>query len=42
MFEGIFVLQALFLNMGTTDGVAECLELCEQTLFRDGRGADEV
>lgn len=31
MFEGIFDLQALFLNMATTGGVAECLKLCEQT-----------
>lgn len=31
MFEEIFDLEALFLNMGTTDGVAECLKLHERT-----------
>lgn len=29
MFEDTFDLQALFLNMGTTDGVAEWLKLHE-------------
>lgn len=33
MFEDIFDLQALLLNMGTTNDVAECLKLHEQTHF---------
>lgn len=30
MFEDAFDLQTLFLNMGTTDGVPECLRFYEQ------------
>lgn len=37
MFEDILDLQALFLNMGTTDEVCECLKLHERThLEMDG------